>query len=99
MARIQIIKDERDCNRCGRKGCGGDVIRDGKGGIKAHLVCPGYSGVQPFRVPLLTMAAQNPGSLTALAPVLEQLGLQLDMIPRKPGFRFIVKSTDQEVRN
>ena len=98
MARIQIIKDERDCNKCGRKGCGGDVIRDRKGGIKTHLVCPGYSEPQPFRVPLLTIAAQNPGSLTALAPTLDFLGLQLDIIPRKPGFRFIVKSTDQEVR-
>ena len=98
MARIQIIKDERDCNKCGRKGCGGDIIRDGKGGIKAHLVCPGFTGTQPFRVPLLTLAAQNSGSLTALAPVLEQLGLQLDIIPRRPGFRFIIKSTDQEVR-
>jgi hypothetical protein len=98
MARIQIIKDERDCNRCGRKGCGGDVIRDGKGGIRSHLVCPGHTGVQPFRMPLLTLAAQNRGSLTALAPVLEQLGLQLDIIPRRPGFRFIVKNTDQEVR-
>ena len=75
MARIQIIKDERDCNRCGRKGCGGDIIRDGKGGIKAHLICPGHTGVQPFRMPLLTLAAQNPGSLTALAPVLDYLGL------------------------
>ena len=98
MARIQIIKDERDCNRCGRKGCGGDVIRDGKGGIKTHLVCPGWSGVHPYRVPLLTIAAQNPGSLTALASVLDNLGLQLDIIPRKPGFRFIVKESDQEVR-
>ena len=98
MARIQIIKDERDCNKCGRKGCGGDIIRDGKGGIKTHLVCPGFTGAQPFRVPLLTLAAQNQGSLTALAPVLEQLGLQLDIIPRRPGFRFIVKSTDQEIR-
>ncbi len=98
MARIQIIKDERDCNRCARKGCGGDVIRDGKGGIKSHLVCPGFRSQQPFRMPLLTLAAQNTGSLTALAPVLEQLGLQLDIIPRKPGFRFMIKSTDQEVR-
>lgn len=99
MARIQIIKDERDCNRCGRKGCAGDILRDRKGGIKAYLVCPGFVKQQDFRVPLLTIAAQNPGSLTALAPVLDNLGLQLDIIPRRPGFRFIVKATDQEVRD
>lgn len=90
MARIRIMKDEKDCNKCGRKGCGGDVIRNGTGGIKSHLVCPGHTNAQPFRVPLLTLAAQNPGSLTALAPVLDYLGLQLDIIPRRPGFRFIV---------
>jgi len=97
MARIQIIKDERDCNKCGRKSCGGDVIRNGTGGIKSHLVCPGFSKQQDFRMPLLAIAAQNSGSLTALAPVLDSLGLQLDMIPRHPGFRFIVKRTDQAV--
>jgi len=98
MPRIQIIKSEVDCNRCARKGCGGDVIRDGKGGIKAHLICPGHVEQKSFYVPLLTIAAQHPGSLTALAPVLENLGLQLDLIPRHPGFRFITKATDQEVR-
>ena len=98
MARVQIIKDEADCNRCSRKGCGGNIIRDGKGGIKAHLICPGYVEQPLFRVPLLTVAAQHSGSLTALAPALENLGLQLDLIPRSPGFRFIVKATDQEVK-
>jgi len=99
MSRIQIIKDERDCNKCGRKSCGGDVIRNGTGGIKSYLVCPGFAKQQDFHMPLLAIAAQNPGSLTALAPVLDDMGLQLDMIPRSPGFRFIVKRTDQPVKN
>jgi len=87
-----------DCNRCGRNGCRGDIIRDGKGGIKKFIGCPGMVTPDYMRCTLLERASENHGSFIALGTILEQMDLQFDEIPRWPYFRFIFKESQQEVQ-
>jgi hypothetical protein len=97
MARKVIVK-EYDCNRCGRKGCRGDVIRDGKGGIKTHLTCPGMMTPTPMKQTLLEAASANPESFgNALNGICSSMNLRFDEIPRYPYFRFVFFDTDEEM--
>ena len=98
MARI-VLRRGYDCNRCSRKGCAGDVLRDRRGNIRKHLSCPGEMGQTPMKTTLLERASENPGSFNALGVVLGTMGLQFDQVPRYPFFRFIAKDTDEEFLN
>ena len=95
----KVIEVLYNCNRCERKGCRGDVIRNRFGGIKQHLSCPGHQTPRSMKTTLLERASENEGSFVALGSVLAELGLQFDPIPRYPYFRFIVARDDEELRS
>ena len=96
MAR-RVIAVKYDCNRCGRKGCKGDLIREHRTGrIKQHLSCPGMVQPNVMRTTLLERASENDGSMMALGQILQELDLQFDQVPRYPYFRFINRRTDTE---
>lgn len=104
--RTVIIK-KYDCNTCGRKGCRGDVIRDGKGGVRKWIECPGWTKQSEWRMPLLWLAAEhsetpNKNSQAfghVLYEILDQTDLKFDEIPRYPYFRFLFRESDQEYIN
>ena len=88
-----------DCNRCERKGCRGDVIKDKWGNIKQWLTCPGWqpTNIHHMKTTLLERASENPNSFIALGKILQDLGLQFDQTPEFPYFRFIIGQSDREV--
>jgi hypothetical protein len=73
-------------------------MRDGRGGIKKFIGCPGMVEPDMMRTTLLERASENDGSFIALGTILEQLDLQFDETGRWPYFRFIFKESQQEVQ-
>jgi len=98
MARI-VIRKGYDCNRCSRKGCSGDVLRDRKGNIRKHLVCPGQIHMTPMKSTLLERASENTGSMMALGKVLEIMGLRFDQTMTYPYFRFLLNNEQEVISN
>lgn len=97
----KLVEVLYDCNRCKRKGCRGDIIKDKWGNIKQHLTCPGWMPTERsyMKTTLLERASENPNSFIALGKILQKLGLQFDQIPHYPYFRFIVAESDTELIN
>jgi hypothetical protein len=96
LARKVIVK-QYDCNFCARRGCRGDVIRDGKGGIKQHLRCSGQVLPNDKNVTLLQCAAEHDGFATVLGTILQTMDLQFEEVGRYPYFRFVYRESQQEV--
>ena len=87
----KIFKDH-DCNNCARSKCKGDVLRDGKGGLKMRLICPGQLLPTPMKITLLERASSYDGWMNGLYPVLNELKMEIRELKDYPYFKFILNN-------
>ena len=77
-----------NCNKCDRRGCKGNVVRDRFGNISKTIKCPGHVPLRPMRTSLLEKASVHDGWTTVLSEILKATKLRMVQHNGYPRFAF-----------